>query len=150
MTHFDRFLAQLGRHEGCSLVPYRCSAGHWTIGKGHKLLTSDVQGLRINMEIADALLDADARDAWRTAYDLTRGVQGMDDDKGTVRVYALANMAFNLGAGGLGEFKRMWAAIQRGDWAEAAREALDSTWATQVGDRARELAEQIRTGEWQR
>jgi len=35
-----------------------------------------------------------------------------------------------------------------GDWEEASRQFLDSRWATQVGNRATELAEIISTGEY--
>ena len=35
------------------------------------------------------------------------------------------------------------------NYATAAKELLDSRWAKQVGNRAKEVAEQLRTGEWQ-
>ena len=34
------------------------------------------------------------------------------------------------------------------DWEEASEQFLDSRWADQVGNRASELAEMIRTGEY--
>ena len=64
------------------------------------------------------------------------------------RQAVLVNMAFNLGIAGLLAFKRMLAACERGEYAAAAREMLDSVWAKQVGARAVRLAEQMRTGEW--
>ena len=47
------------------------------------------------------------------------------------------------------KFKRMLAAIEKGDWDTAALEALNSKWADQVGARAKEIAEMLRTGEYQ-
>ena len=62
---------------------------------------------------------------------------------GRRRQLALMSMAFNLGAPRLGGFRRMRAAIQSGDWHQAAREALDSRWASQVGTRAGEIADML-------
>jgi len=42
----------------------------------------------------------------------------------------------------------MLTAIKNEEWDEAARQALDSKWAQQVGSRATELAEMLRTGEY--
>ncbi|HAC30702.1 MAG TPA: lysozyme, partial [Marinobacter hydrocarbonoclasticus] len=63
-----------------------------------------------------------------------------------IRQTVLANMAFNLGFRGLMGFKKMWKAIARKDYTEAARQMLDSRWAHQVGYRAQELAQIMRTG----
>ena len=52
----------------------------------------------------------------------------------------LVDMAFNMGYR-LKSFRRMFAALRRGDFEEAAKEMLDSKWATQVGRRAENLAE---------
>lgn len=42
--------------------------------------------------------------------------------------------------------KGVLAATQRGDWNKATAEMLDSRWAKQVGRRAQELAEIMKTG----
>jgi lysozyme len=39
-------------------------------------------------------------------------------------------------------------AFERHDFEDAARELLDSRWATQVGNRALRIAEAVRAGEW--
>jgi lysozyme len=41
-------------------------------------------------------------------------------------------------------FTRLRAAVRRGDWDEAAAEALDSRWAAQTGRRAIEIATMLR------
>jgi lysozyme len=58
----------------------------------------------------------------------------------------LINMAFNLGLTKLRQFKMMWAAIEDNDFEVAAQEMLNSKWASDVGKRALELSEQMRTG----
>ena len=50
-------------------------------------------------------------------------------------------MAFNLGETRLRGFRKMWAALEEGNYATAAAEMLDSKWATQVKGRARDLAQ---------
>lgn len=59
---------------------------------------------------------------------------------------ALVNMAFNMGVQKLLTFKDMCAALSAGDFEKAASEALDSVWATQVGDRARRIAKALEEG----
>ena len=51
----------------------------------------------------------------------------------------LTNMAYNMGEGGLGQFKNLKAAIQKGDWKQAQKEMADSKWAGQVKGRADRL-----------
>ena len=58
------------------------------------------------------------------------------------------NMAFNMGVGGVAGFKKMLAALQAQEWDTAARELLDSKYATQVGERATRLAQQLITDTW--
>ena len=43
----------------------------------------------------------------------------------------------------------MIASISEGDYETASKEMLDSRWSKQVGQRSIELAEQMRTGQWQ-
>jgi lysozyme len=65
---------------------------------------------------------------------------------GEVRARVLINMAFNMGIYGLMGFRRMLSAFYDGEFEKASREMIDSAWARQVGKRAIELAEMMRTG----
>ena len=58
-------------------------------------------------------------------------------------------MVFNLGMNGFKKFKKMIAAIEKGDDKEVVNEMLDSKWAHQVKGRAWELADQWRDDAWQ-
>jgi len=60
----------------------------------------------------------------------------------------LADMAFNIGAGRLGEFHKMLAAIRQGNWSLAKAELLDSDYAKQVESRAKTNAKTLLSGEW--
>ena len=59
---------------------------------------------------------------------------------------ALMNMCFNMGIGRLLGFKKMIVALTVKDYTKAAIEALDSKWAGQVGQRAKDVALMMKQG----
>lgn len=131
---------QLKRHEGLVLHAYQDHLGFWTIGYGR--LIDERRGGGISEDEALVLLRNDIN---RVEGDLQSRVTYWHDLPLTKR-QALLNMAFQLGVGGLMQFRRMWAAIARRDWDAAAREALNSRWAKQTPNRAKEVAEMLRNG----
>lgn len=136
----DDLINQLKRHEGFRSKPYRCTAGKLTIGIGRNL---DDKG--ISEDEAYIMLLSDISDATNDLIKAKPQVwERLNDD--SVRQCVLINMTFNLGISRLLKFKKMWAAIEAGDYAEAADEMLDSRWAAQVGERALELSDMMRTG----
>lgn len=136
---YEKLITQLRAHEGDEHKIYRCSEGYLTIGVGRNLETNG-----ISQEESDFLL---ANDLSRVEQQVCRNIslRGLND----ARVAVLINMAFNLGISGLLKFKKTLAYIELGDFETAATEMLDSKWRKQVGFRAIQLAEQLRTGEWQ-
>ena len=66
----------------------------------------------------------------------------------SVRQLILIDMAFNMGVPRLCRFKKMWAAVECGDYPTAAKEMLDSRWAKQVKGRATKLANAMHNGEF--
>ena len=129
---------QLLKHEGLRLKPYRCSAGKLTIGVGRNL-----EDRGITKDEAVMMLDNDIRLCEEQLISRIGSVyKGLDE----VRKSVLINMCFNLGIGGLLEFKNTLAFISSEDWERAANNMLVSKWAKQVGRRAIELAEMMRKG----
>ena len=55
----------------------------------------------------------------------------------------VANMMFNMGLTRLSKFKKHNAALQCGDWKEAAVEGRDSRWYKQVTNRAERLMKRL-------
>ena len=113
------------------------TVGKLTIGVGRNLddvgISESEAETMLRSDIARSESDLDrTQPFWRTLND--------------ARQEALANMCFNMGITRLLKFRRMWGALMANDFNTAADEALDSRWARQVGARADELAEQIRTG----
>jgi len=134
----NRIKAQLVRHEGLRLKPYRCTAGKLTIGIGRNL---DDRG--ISQKEAYMLLENDIQNCEKQLMDEIPEVYNKIDE---VRQSVLLNMCFNLGIKGLLEFKNTLAFIDAGDWERAANGMLASKWAKQVGMRAIELSEMMRKG----
>lgn len=134
-----KLIKQLKRHEGYRRLVYECSRGVLTVGIGRNL-----ESVGISESEADFLLANDIKDATERlqAHDL---LEGHDE----VRQAVLINMAFNLGINGLLKFRNSLKLWRQKDYEGFSKEILNSRWARQVGNRAKELSEQARTGEWQ-
>ena len=128
--------ARIKKHEGFRAEPYKDSLGFWTTGWGHR-----INGLEDYPYNLVELFEQDFAEANKCAVKIFP-YQISDP------VYiALVDMAFNLGCAGLRRFRLMIAAIDSKDWKEAARQALDSRWAAQVGQRAIDDADLISEGD---
>lgn len=129
----------LKKHEGLRLKPYRCSAGKLTIGYGRNLDDVGISEEEAEMLLLNDLLTANIEVENRFLW-----FQELDE----VRKAVVVNMIFNLGIARFSAFKKTISLIEEGSYSEAAQEMLDSRWANQVGSRANELSEMMRTGLW--
>ena len=136
----EQLRAQLLRHEGLKLRPYKDSVGKLTIGVGRNL-----DDIGISYVEAVVLLDHDVE---RTIAWLLANHGQWFTRMTSERQAAIINMVFNLGPGGFSTFQDAIAALEAGDYPRAAGAMLQSKWARQVGLRAAELAGIIRTGAW--
>lgn len=130
-------ISQLKRHEGYRQHPYQCTANKTTIAIGRNL-----DDVGISEQEAEYLLANDikkAADALYRAFPFTRLMDAVRRD-------VLINMVFNMGIGGLKEFKQTMRYVELANYGPASVEMLDSAWARQVGNRALELSAQMRTG----
>lgn len=127
----------LMRHENLRLKPYLDTVGKLTIGCGRNL-----DDMGITLDEAQGLLKNDIA---RCRSELIRGFSWFTL-MSEARQDVLTDMIFNLGMPRLLEFRGMIAALQRMDWDKAASEMLASRWAGQVGKRASELANLMRSG----
>lgn len=125
------------RHEGKRLKPYRCTAGKLTIGFGRNL-----EDKGITEEEAEFLLDNDIKAVITACRETFSWFAFLDN----VRAAVVADMVFNLGLSGFLKFKDTIAAIRSRNWEGAADEMKNSAWYGQVGNRAAELVEMMRTG----
>lgn len=137
LVNRDRLARQLIHDEGLKLKPYRCTAGKLSIGVGRNL---DDRG--ITEPEALGLLENDIDFFSGQCRKAIPFFASLDD----VRQEVLVNMAFNMGLATLLTFKNTLALIASGKYEEAADAMLHSKWATQVGDRAKRLADMMREG----
>ncbi len=127
--------AWIKKCEGLRLNIYVDSTGNPTIGWGRNLRKG------ISMDEAELMFQNDLKETiaqlenFSWYHSLPDGVKA-----------GLINMCFNLGIGKLLQFKQMIAALTAKNYTLAAQEALNSKWATQVGERAKNIAVMIREG----
>ena len=133
----NSLIEDLIRDEGSRNFPYLDSEGITTIGVGRNLEDRGLSDGEIAVLLGNDLV-------WVSA-DLDRNIPWWRE-LSSDRQRALANMCFNLGWPRLSQFALMLAALEAGDWDEAANQALDSRWAIQVGARAERIAELFRSG----
>ena len=132
----------LRKHEGVRDKVYLCSAGYETIGVGRNI---SEDGLGLSDDEIDYLLNNDIK---RVREELTEEYYwfaGLDE----ARQDAMIDISFNLGQTRLRGVVKSLEAMAREDFDTAADEFMDSKWSEQVGDRAVEVTEIIRTGEYQ-
>lgn len=127
------------RDEGFVPHAYQDHLGFWTIGYG--FLIDQRRGGAIPSPVAEFWLDHELAERRRR---LLQSLPWLADEPEPIQ-RALQNMAYQLGINGLLNFRRMLAAVQAGNYAEAAREALNSNWARQTPNRANRIAQLIRT-----
>lgn len=136
----NELVEQLKRHEGLRLKPYKCTANKTTIGVGRNL-----DDIGISEKEAEMLLRNDIQEAERQLTIHFPWTQDLDE----VRLAALINFTFNVGIGTVSKFVNAMGLLKEGNYDMASKEFLSSRWASQVGQRAIDVTEQIRTGEWQ-
>ena len=137
MTYRDIAREQLKVDEGVKSTVYKDSLGIETIGVGRNLRDVGLSPYEINV-----LLENDIARSEQDCKALFPSFDTLSD----VRKAVLLNMAFNLGRDRLRKFAFFCGAVMAQDWNRAAAEMLDSKWATQVGERAKRLAKQMREG----
>ena len=150
MDDFEMLKKQLIRDEGFSPAAYQDSLGFLTIGVG-RLIDKRRDGGLTRVEIMYLL----SNDIIKHTKAVIDHIYWADASViGAARFAALVNMHFQLGDG-LWKFPKMRAALERKDYEEAARQALETNpavigdeWPEQTPARAKRVAEQIRTNQW--
>jgi lysozyme len=133
---YDILEPRLREHEGVRFMPYRDSKGLLTIGVGRCLETKGLSAKEV-----DYLLDNDMVDSVMSVVRSIPWAQDLDEDRFSV----LAEMAFQMGIGGLLGFKVFLELLKVGYYEKAADEMLDSKWAKEDSPkRALELSDIIR------
>ena len=130
--------------EGVVYEIYNDHLGYATFGIGHLVLETDPEhgqtvGTPVNEERVDECFEKDVQTVIEDCKKLHDGWDGYPQEVKQV----IANMMFNMGLTRLSKFKNHNAALQSGDWKEAAKEGRDSKWYTQVTNRAERLMKRL-------
>ena len=154
-----KLIEKLILHEGLKLNVYKDTLGIDTIGIGRNLEDRGISKEELDaMDIPNietvyqfGITEVDAvylaeNDVQIVEEELVRAHPCVDR-LDAVRQLVLVDMAFNMGVPRLCKFKKMWAAIHEDDFSTAAKEMMDSRWATQVKSRADKLANMMHNGE---
>ena len=138
----DQLIQMLKVHEGVETHAYKCSENKVTIGVGRNVDKGG--GLGLSEDEVDYLLQNDIDRVVAELDSEYDWFSGLD----SVRQDVMIDISFNLGQTRLRAFKNALAGMAKGDWRAAADEFMDSRWSKQVGNRAKELTEMIRTGSY--
>ena len=127
-------LKRIKHHEGYRKSVYKCTEGFDTIGYGFA-----IKDLELDEDIAEEILIRKVEKLIkrvRSKFDwldsVPREVQGV-----------LVEMSYQMGLSGVSKFKKALHAMQMFQWKLAATELLDSRWAKQTPNRAKELSDII-------
>ena len=129
-------LKRIKHHEGFRSKVYKCTEGYDTIGYGFAikdLVMSEGMAEEILIEkLTDLMSKVRKRFDWLDS--VPREVQGV-----------IIEMSYQMGVSGVSKFKKALHAMQMFQWEKAADELLDSRWAKQTPNRAKELSDIVRS-----
>ena len=130
--------------EGVVYEIYHDHLGYPTFGIGHLVLEGEPEhGLSVGTPVSeDRVNECFEQDVQTVIEDCKKLHDGWDGYPEEVK-QIVANMMFNMGLTRLSKFKKHNAALQCGDWKEAAKEGRDSRWYKQVTNRAERLMKRL-------
>ena len=130
--------------EGVVYEIYNDHLGYPTFGIGHLVLEGEPEhGLSVGTPVSkDRVNECFVKDLQNVIEDCKKLHDAWDGYPEEVK-QIVANMMFNMGLTRLSKFKNHNAALQSGDWKEAAKEGRDSRWYSQVTNRAERLMKRL-------
>ena len=123
------------KHEGLREFPYKDTVGKLTIGIGRNLDDRGITG--------DEALYMLRNDIRYFINELSEKLDWFDTAPEDVK-NVLTDMAFNMGVNGLLTFKTTLKYLKNQEYELASQSMLKSKWASQVGNRAKELSDIIK------
>ena len=129
-------LESIKHHEGFVEHVYDDSLGIPTIGYGFA-----IKDLVLQEDLCDEILLRKLRILGRSVMGKFPFFDSLPSECKSV----LMEMCYQLGVTGVSKFKKALKAMEDGDWEKAADEMLDSKWAKQTPNRAKEMSNIIRS-----
>jgi len=141
---FNTLKKELTDEEGLKYRPYKCTAGHWTIGIGHNIDAmpiDDIIGRKYSLSITLTKKEVDdifLHDLNNVLNDLADHIPWFDELPG-YQQYVMISLVFNLGIGGLLKFKNTLKSWSKGNIDGVIYGLRNSKWYRQVGRRSPKL-----------
>ena len=123
------------KHEGYVGVVYKDSLGIDTIGYGFA-----IKDLELDVDVCDIILERKVKalnDMIMIKFNWYRYMPQEIKD-------VVTEMCYQLGVGGFSKFKKTIAYLQNKQFRDASEEMLDSLWAKQTPNRAKELSKKVK------
>ena len=141
--NMDRLLQSVKHHEGYRNKVYLDTLGKRTVGVGH-LCVEDFweDDKEYEESFLMEILQKDLQEAIRGAKELMEEHGCADIDERAEEI--IIEMVFQLGRTGVKKFRNMWKALSEHNYVGASYEMLDSKWAKQTPNRAKDMAEQMK------
>ena len=122
-------------HEGFKSKVYKCSEGYDTIGYGFA-----IKDLELDEDTAELIL---LRKLEKLQHRIASTFGWWYNSPNAVK-NVVTNMCYQLGVSGFSKFKKTIYLLETEQYEEASIEMLDSLWAKQTPNRAKELSEILR------
>jgi lysozyme len=137
--NLERLMESVKEHEGYRNKVYLDTLGKRTVGVGH-LCVEDFweDDKEYEESFLMEILQKDLQEAIRGAKELMDKHDCSDVDERAEEI--IIEMVFQLGMKGVSKFKNMWKALSEHNYTGASYEMLDSKWAKQTPNRAKNMA----------
>ena len=141
--NLERLLESVKKHEGYRNKVYLDTLGKRTVGVGH-LCVEDFweDDKEYEESFLMEILQKDLQEAIRGAKELMEEHGCADIDERAEEI--IIEMVFQLGRTGVKKFRNMWKALSEHNYIGASFEMLDSKWAKQTPNRAKDMADQMK------
>ena len=141
--NLERLLESVKKHEGYRNKVYLDTLGKRTVGVGH-LCVEDFweDDKEYEESFLMEILQKDLQEAIRGAKELVEEHGCADIDERAEEI--IIEMVFQLGRTGVKKFRNMWKALSEHNYVGASYEMLDSKWAKQTPNRAKDMADQMK------
>ena len=142
--NLERLMESVKKHEGYRNKVYLDTLGKRTVGVGHLCVEDFWEDDKEYEEkfLMEVLAD-DLQNAIKGARELKEEHSCTDIDE--IAQEILVEMVFQLGKNGVSKFKNMWKALSEHNYTGASYEMLDSKWAKQTPNRAKSMAELMKS-----
>ena len=142
--NLERLMESVKKHEGYRNKVYLDTLGKRTVGVGH-LCVEDFweDDKEYEEKFLMEILAEDLQNAIKGARELKEEHSCTDIDE--IAQEIIVEMVFQLGKNGVSKFKNMWKALSEHNYTGARYEMLDSKWAKQTPNRAKSMAELMKS-----